>query len=124
MKMVLGYVGGAAVIAAGMMAGSASAQTAKPAAFGTCAVCHKVAAGQPQALGPNLFRVGGRKAGTSPGYKYSPAMAGSKLTWDRATLIRYITNPRGLVPGTKMVYAGQKNPQVAAQIADYVLSLK
>lgn len=45
-------------------------------------------------------------------------------TWTRDRLIRFISNPRAVVPGTRMAYPGQKDPKAAAAIADYVLSLK
>jgi cytochrome c len=115
-----------------MMAGtlvlaSAPAQAAaapKPPAFAMCGVCHKVDRGAPSPLGPNLFGVGGRVAGTASGYSFSPAMKNSKLVWNRANLISFISDPRKRVPGTKMGFAGQKNPAAAAAIADYLLSLK
>ena len=89
-----------------------------------CGVCHKIGAGEKSALGPNLFGVGGRKAGALPGYAFSPAMKAAKFVWTRDRLIAYITDPRKTVPGNKMAFAGQKNPQQAAAIADYLLSLK
>lgn len=116
------------VIAAGALSlismPAAAAPAPKPAAFAMCGVCHKVGKGEPSLMGPNLFGVGGRAAGTVPGYAYSPAMKKAKLVWTRANLVRLISDPRKTVPGTKMAFAGQKNPAVAAAIADYLLSLK
>lgn len=100
-----------------------AAPAPKPAMFAVCAGCHKVGKNEKSFLGPNLFGVGGRKAGTT-GYAYSPAMKASNIRWTRDRLIAFVTDPRKTVPGTKMVYMGQKNPQIAAQIADYLLSLK
>jgi cytochrome c len=105
-------------------ASSAAAQAAKPPAFAACQSCHAVTKGQKSAMGPNLFGVGGRRAGAVADYKYSPAMEKYGQPWTRANLIEFISNPRGTVPGTKMIYPGQKNPQVSAQLADYLLSLK
>jgi cytochrome c len=101
-----------------------AAPAPKPAAFAMCGVCHKVAAGEKPTIGPNLFGVGGRKAGSAPGFSYSPAMSKAKFNWTRPQLIAFITSPQQVVPGTKMAFAGQKNPQTAAAIADYLLSLK
>lgn len=101
-----------------------AAPAPKPPSFAMCGVCHKVGAAEKSTLGPNLFGVGGRKAGTLPGYAYSPAMKAAKFAWTRDKLIAYVTDPRKIVPGTKMAFAGQKNPQQAAAIADYLLSLK
>jgi cytochrome c len=110
--------------AAAMAAPGLAAPLAKPPAFAMCGVCHKVAKDEKSTIGPNLFGVGGRKAGTVPGYAYSPAMKKANVVWTRDKLIAYITDPRAAVPGNKMAFAGQKNPQTAAAIADYLLSLK
>src|SRR5579864_9082634 len=56
-----------------------------------CNICHDVAAGKNR-IGPTLFGVVGRKSGTEAGYTYSDAMKGSGLTWDAATLDRYLTD--------------------------------
>lgn len=112
-------------MAAAFAAGSALAAPApKPPSFAMCGVCHKVGKDEKSTLGPNLFGVGGRKAGTLPGYAYSPAIKAAKISWTRDQLIAFITDPRKTVPGNKMAFAGQKNPQQAAAIADYLLSLK
>lgn len=101
-----------------------AAPAAKPPSFAMCAVCHKVGSGEKSALGPSLFGVGGRKAGALPGFAYSPAMKKANIVWTRDKLIAFITDPRKTVPGTRMAFAGQRNPQAAAAIADYLLSLK
>jgi len=111
-------------IAVAMAMPAWAAPVAKPAAFAMCGVCHKVAAGEKPTIGPNLFGVGGRKAGSAPGFSYSPAMSKANFAWTRPKLIAFITSPQQAVPGTKMAFAGQKNPQAAAAIADYLLSLK
>ena len=67
-----------------------------------CAVCH--ATGSGGALGPGLSGVLGRKAG-SAAFGYSKALRDSGLTWDAATLDRYLAAPGKLVPGTRMVLA-------------------
>ena len=101
-----------------------SAPLPKPPAFAVCGVCHKVAAGEKPTIGPNLWQVGGRKAGTSEGFAYSPAMKASNITWSKDEIVSFITAPNKKVPGTKMVYAGQKDPKAAAAIADYLVSLR
>lgn len=101
-----------------------AAPVAKPAAFAMCSACHQTTKGAPSSIGPNLFGVGGRKAGKLPGYAYSEAMKKSGITWDKAKLTAYIQNPRTVVPGNKMAYAGQKDPAKAAQIVAYLMALK
>lgn len=105
-------------------AGAAQAEPLpRPAAFGMCAACHKVTPGG-AGLGPNLWGVGGRKAGATEGFNYSPAMKGSGMVWNKANLVKFITDPRGTVPANRMAYAGQKDAAKANEIADYLLSLK
>lgn len=114
-----------ATVIALMPAAAIARSAAKPPSFATCAVCHKTAAGEKASpLGPNLFRVGNRVAGTMPDFMYSPAMKRSKITWTRDQLIAFITKPSLVVPGTKMGFAGQRDPKQAAAIVDYLLSLE
>jgi cytochrome c len=114
----------AGLAGAGMASAASSAPLPKPAAFAVCSVCHKVGQTDRSTLGPVLWGVGGRKAGTVPGFTYSPAMKASKITWNRATLTAFINDPRKVVPGTRMAYAGQKDPKAEAALVDYLLSLK
>ncbi len=64
-----------------------------------CAMCHVVGGG---GQGPSLTGVVGRRAGSLPGFRYTPAMKGSGLTWTPANLDRFLTNPGAIVPGTAM----------------------
>jgi len=103
-----------AVTAIGVPAVAAPAP--KPAMFAICSGCHKVGKDEKSFLAPNLFGVGGRQAGTFPGFAYSPAMKGAKIVWTRDKLIAFITDPRKTVPGTRMIYMGQKNPPPRSRI--------
>lgn len=75
-------------------------------AFQRCYACHSVDANETAKLqGPNLFRIIGRPAAAVAGFEYSQAMrekAAAGLTWDAATLDRYIADPEAVVPGTRM----------------------
>ncbi|WP_225770010.1 cytochrome c family protein [Inquilinus sp. Marseille-Q2685] len=71
--------------------------------FKRCTACH--AATIQNRVGPGLAGVIGRPAGSVVGYKYSPALAASGLTWDEATLDRFLEAPTRLVPGTRMTIA-------------------
>ncbi len=80
-----------------------------------CQSCHSVAPGRTTPLGPNLVGVVGRKAGSTP-FRYSPALKASGLTWNRATLDRFLAAPTRAVPGTRMVVAVPDAAQRAALI--------
>ncbi len=86
-----------------------------------CRACHTLDKGGAQTAGPNLHGVFGRKAGTGEGYAFSDAMKNSGIVWDDATLTEYNRDPKGKVPGTKMVFNGVKQ---AGQLADLVAYLK
>ena len=87
-----------------------------------CSICHEVAAGRNR-VGPSLFGVAGRKAGTAPDFHYSDEMKSSDLTWDEATLDRFLGAPRAVVAGTKMAYAGVKDDQKRRDLVAYLATL-
>ncbi|MBR0645327.1 c-type cytochrome [Plastoroseomonas hellenica] len=66
-----------------------------------CASCHATQAGQNRG-GPSLAGIAGRRAGSGEGARYSSALRESGLTWDDASLDRFLANPRQTVPGTTM----------------------
>lgn len=105
-----------------------SAAAADPEAGGKvfkiqCSACHGVVEGK-KGIGPSLFGVVGQKAGIVPDFHYSAANKGSGLTWDEATLDRYLVNPRAVVPGTTMPYAGLKNDTQRADLIAYLATVK
>ena len=95
---------------------SAQAQNADAGrtVFNQCRACHTIDAGGRNGVGPNLHGIVGRKAGEVQGFRYSANMrqlADGGLTWDDATLRRYLTNPKDVVPQGSMAFAGIRNPQ-------------
>ncbi len=74
-------------------------------------------------VGPSLFGIVGRPAGQVPGFHYSAANKSSALTWDAATLDRYLTSPRDVVPHTIMTYGGLKDAQKRANLIAYLSTL-
>jgi cytochrome c len=93
-----------------------------PPAFGICRSCHSVEKGQ-TVVGPSLFGVYGTRAGDVPGYDFTPDLKASGLVWNDATLDKWLTNPVALVPGTRMGYAGQPDPEKRRLIIAYLKSL-
>ncbi len=90
--------------------------------FGKCAACHTATEAKNK-VGPSLMGVVGRPVATVEGYKYSEAMtsfgAGGKV-WDEATLSQYLLSPKGVVPKTKMTFAGLKTPEDVANVIAYL----
>jgi cytochrome c len=88
--------------------------------FLRCAACHAISAAAPAKVGPHLQGVGGRASGTVPRFTYSPAMRTARLTWDEATLDRWLTRPAGLIPGTSMVFVGLANADDRKAVIAYL----
>jgi cytochrome c len=88
-----------------------------------CNLCHEAVAGKNR-VGPSLFGVVGRKAGSLPGFSYSDANKESGITWNVDVLSHYIAAPQAIVPGTKMVYAGLKDEQKRADLISYLSTLR
>src|ERR1700720_223936 len=114
-------------IVALLLLGPTSALAADPAAgqkiFQTqCGICHAVAPGQNR-IGPTLFGVVGRRSGSVPGFNYTADHKKLDVTWDAATLDKYLANPRAMVPDTSMIYAGLKDDAEGADRAAYLATL-
>jgi glucose/arabinose dehydrogenase len=95
-----------ACVAAVTPAFSADASAGKALFTQRCSVCHTAETGDSGgAQGPSLIGVFGRPAASAPQFSYTAALRGSKLTWDAATLKRFLGAPTSIVPGTSMVLA-------------------
>jgi cytochrome c len=88
--------------------------------FKKCTPCHAVGEGAEVRLGPPLNGIVGRKSGSYPGYTYSDADKNANLVWDEATLAQYLKNPKALIPGTKMLFAGLPNDRDVADVIAYL----
>ena len=100
----------------------AAVAATKPPIFAVCSACHSEDPGD-NGIGPSLAGVFGAKAGHVGSFDYSDAMKSSGLTWNEATLNRYLENPQGVVPGTSMSYNGLKNAQQRKAVIDYLKTL-
>lgn len=87
-----------------------------------CKACHDVTG--KNKIGPHLNGVVGRPAGSVEGFKYSEAMKSSGITWDEATLDKYLTDPKATVPKNKMAYAGLKKEEDRANVIAYLAEQK
>ncbi len=118
------------VVAAGLLsvAGMSHAARAQDAAagervFGQCRACHQIGETAKNGVGPQLNGIlsGQRKAGTATGYTYSNAYKALDKVWTEENFTVYIKDPRGVTPGTKMVYPGLKDE---TQIKNLIAFLK
>lgn len=114
----------ASVAFAGPEARAAGDPVKGGAVFDRCAICHSYRKDGGNKLGPNLFGVVGRKAGTYAGFSYSPAMKGSGITWTTERLNAYLASPQQVVPGNRMPFAGISNAGQRADLVAYLATLK
>jgi cytochrome c len=87
--------------------------------FAQCRTCHVTDPGVNK-TGPSLAGIIGRKAGTVPGFTYSPANLGSGITFTKEKLFQYLEKPQRVIPKTKMIFAGIPDAQKRADVIAYL----
>ncbi|MBA3053535.1 MAG: cytochrome c family protein [Sphingomonadales bacterium] len=92
--------------------------------FAQCAACHKADASGRSSIGPNLWQVVGRKSGTLPGFKYSPAMTKAGTVWTDKSLDVYLAAPLTSMPGNRMPFAGIKASADRQNLIAYLKTLR
>src|SRR3954453_10775243 len=117
MRSVCVAIAGGVLFAAGLPAIAADLEHGKQL-YQTCAACHTE---RPDALGPSLKGVVGRKSGALEDFRYSNPMKRANLVWDEANLRAYILDPQAKVKGNRMPYGGLTD---AADVEDVVAYLK
>jgi cytochrome c len=88
-----------------------------------CAACHTFEKGGPNRVGPNLFGIVDRDRATQAGFNYSAAMKGKGGKWTYDDLNKFISSPKGFVPGTAMGFAGIQKDSERADVIDYLHTL-
>ena len=88
--------------------------------FAQCRACHTTAEGGPNMTGPNLWGIFGRKAGSLDSFAYSDGLKAAGWTWDAARIDKWITDPRAVIPGTKMTFFGIRDPKDRADVIAYL----
>jgi cytochrome c len=113
-------IAAAALIA--VSAGAAMAQDVEKGehSFNKCLPCHSIGADAQNKIGPVLNGLDGRHSGSVANFNYSDANKNSGIVWNEATFKQYIVDPKAMVPGTKMIFAGVKNPQEVNDLWAYV----
>ena len=111
-----------AALAAAVMTQTARAQDAAAGeqVFRLCMPCHSIGPGATNKVGPVLNGLDGRHSGSAPGYSYSDANKNSGIVWNEANFKKYIHNPRAMVPGTKMIFAGISNQKQVDNLWAYL----
>jgi cytochrome c len=84
--------------------------------FKKCSACHQIASGGKNMIGPNLWSVIGRKAGSVSDYKYSKAMVAYGKEWTYEEMNNYLIKPQAYVKGTKMAFAGLRKEKDRASV--------
>ena len=101
-----------------LFASTSAAEGAK--VFKKCAACHSIAEGGGNKIGPALWGVLGRPAGTIPDYKYSKAMAAHGKNWSFEEMNGFLIKPKDWIKGTKMSFAGLKKAKERAAVILYL----
>jgi len=101
-------------------AAAADAEHGK-ALFAPCAACHT---DRPDALGPSLKGVFGRRSAALEDFRYSNAMRRANLVWDADNLRAYLSNPQGKVKGNRMPLDGITDGKDADDIVEYLETLR
>jgi cytochrome c len=91
--------------------------------FALCRSCHVLEEGVNR-VGPSLYNIVGRASGSVAGYSYSDANKTSGVTWTTDVLFKYLEDPKGFMPGTKMAFPGIKDAQDRANLVAYLESTK
>jgi len=121
------YLAGFAILAAMGVTISPARADGDPAlgktAFNKCAACHSIKEGENK-IGPSLHGIVGRPSHSIESFSYSEPMKAYNVTWDAPALDHYLIDPRGTVPGTKMIFVGLKKDDERANVIAYLETLK
>ena len=115
---------GAAAFAGAGVTPSPSAERGGALFAAHCAACHASTANAAPNIGPNLFRVVGRRAGSGPGYRYSASLKAGALIWSPMTLDLYLADPKEKAPMGRMPHPGLKLDSERADVSAYLVTLR
>lgn len=91
-------------------------------AFGQCAACHTIGAGGQSLAGPNLHGIIGRAVASNPRFGYTQALIDHGGRWNAVRMDAWLAAPAGVVPGTRMAFAGVRDPMERADLIAYLQS--
>ena len=105
-----------------------AAKRGKKVAIKHCVACHDITEQAINKVGPPLWGMYGKPAGSAEGYQYSQVHLdkgkADSIVWDAASLDTYITNPQAMIPGNKMVYPGLAKEKHRKNLIEYMKTLK
>jgi cytochrome c len=85
-----------------------------------CAACHTFGKGEPNKVGPNLWGIVGRQRASASNFNYSAAMKAKGGNWTIEELNTYLINPKAMIPGTNMTFAGLPRGSERADIIAFL----
>lgn len=88
-----------------------------------CRQCHSYVKGDNR-IGPSLYGVVGRKAGTEANFAYSQALKNSQVTWTPEILDKWIANPNEVINGNNMgtLFSGLSDAGARQKIINFLKS--
>ena len=116
-KYIFIIIGMIIIILTVSIANTADAEKGKKV-FKKCVACHSLQEGKNK-IGPSLYKLLGRKAGSVEGYKYSKAMKNSGVVWNEESLDKFLTKPRKFIPKTKMSFRGIKKKSLRDDLISF-----
>jgi cytochrome c len=87
--------------------------------FNKCKTCHEIE-DEKNKVGPHLVGIFGRPAGSVEGFKYSDAMKSAGVVWEDETITAYLKDPKGYIPGNRMVFPGLRKDEEIADLLAYL----
>ncbi|MBL4789326.1 MAG: cytochrome c family protein [Kordiimonadaceae bacterium] len=88
--------------------------------FNRCRSCHAISDNMKHRIGPNLYGIFGREAGSTDKFRYSKALSEASFIWTESKINQWLTKPSAYLPGNKMQFAGVKKEQDRKNLIAYL----